>query len=158
MTLSLLENKIAVIPLDEPDKIGHIWVPDQAKQRTDQGVVRYKGPDVKGLFLGDHVLFGGYTGTKISVEGEGVFFIMREDDVVARIDDEDSEPLLSFTAIKNFLDEVEGEFLSRHDTSDFKPDDPFTKLILSQLQGAIKFKLLAEGLLDSYMAEKGFEF
>ncbi len=154
MSLSLLENKIAVIPLEEPDRIGHIWIPDQAKQRTDQGVVRYKGPDVKELFLGDHVLFSGYTGTKISVEGEGVFFVMREDDVVARIDDEDSEPLLSFTAIKNFLNEVEGEYQSRHGPLGLMKDD----IAISRLEGALRFKELAEGLLDSYMAEKGFEF
>lgn len=152
MTLSLLENKIAVIPLDEPDRIGSIWVPDQAKQRIDQGVVRHKGPDVKDLFLGDHVLFGGYTGTKISVEGEGVFIVMREDDVVARIDDEDSEPLLSFTAIKNFLEEVEGEWRSRHEPKGLYDVD------MDRLVGALRFKELAEGLLDSYMAEKGFEF
>jgi len=156
MSLSLLENKIAVIPLDEPEKIGHIWIPDQAKQRTDQGIVRFKGPDVKELFLGDHVLFSGYTGTKISVQDEGVFIVMREDDVMARLDDEDSEPLLSFTAIKNFLDEVEGEFRSRHDADVY--DDPIKNIVLGQTQGALRFKELAEGLLDSYMAEKGFEF
>jgi co-chaperonin GroES (HSP10) len=156
MTLSLLENKIAVIPLEEPDKIGHIWVPDQAKQRTDQGIVRYKGPDVEDLFLGDHVVFSGYAGTKISLQDEGVYFIMRETDVVARIDEEDSEPLLSFTAIKNFLDEVEGEFDSRNWTHQYSPGDDARSM--GRLEGALRFKELALGLLDSYMAEKGFEF
>lgn len=80
-------NKIAVEPLQDPDKIGSLYVPDMAKQRCDQGIVRYIGPDVKDIGVGDHVLFSGYTGQTVALEGEGVLIILPEDFVVARIDD-----------------------------------------------------------------------
>ena len=79
-------NKIAVEPVQDPDKIGSIWVPDAAKERCDQGIVKYIGPDVKWIEVGDYVLFSGYTGQTIALEDEGVFIVLPEDFVVAKID------------------------------------------------------------------------
>jgi len=79
----MLADRIAVAPLEDPEKIGSIIIPDIAKQRIDQGIIIYKGPEVRELKIGMHVLFSGYAGTKISVFGEGIIIIMPEDAVAA---------------------------------------------------------------------------
>jgi co-chaperonin GroES (HSP10) len=86
--LSLCETKIAVEPLFEPDRIGHIYIPDQAKARANQGIVKYIGSGVKTVKIGDHILFGGYVGTTIHLEGEGVLIIVEEEFIQAIIHDE----------------------------------------------------------------------
>ena len=78
MTLVMVRDKLAVIPLKDPDMIGSLYIPEKAKQRTDQGIVKYRGPDCKHIRVGHHVVFANYTGTKVSVEDEGVLYIMRE--------------------------------------------------------------------------------
>lgn len=60
-------------------------VPDIAKERCDQGIVKYVAPGVKEIKVGDHVLFGGYTGSTVALEGEGVLIILRETFVTAVI-------------------------------------------------------------------------
>jgi co-chaperonin GroES (HSP10) len=88
--LTLPKNKIAIAPLFDPEKIGSIYVPDKAKERCDQGVVKYAGPDCKYLKVGDHILFGGYNGTTVQLEGEGVLIVMHEDFVVCQIESENT--------------------------------------------------------------------
>ena len=78
-------RKVAVEPIFDPDKIGHIYVPDQAKERCDQGIVKYVGEKVRELGVGDYVLFSGYSGTLVNLEGEGRLIILPESFVVARI-------------------------------------------------------------------------
>lgn len=65
-------------------------VPDDAKERSDQGIVKYVGPAVKDVKIGDHVLFGGYTGTTVLMEDEGAMVILREDFVIAILDSPDT--------------------------------------------------------------------
>lgn len=87
------KNKIAVAPIQDPDTTasGRIIIPDVAKQREDQGIVKYVGEDVKEICIGDYVLFSGYTGTSVYIEDEGHLIIMPEDFVVCRIDPPDTE-------------------------------------------------------------------
>lgn len=83
--LTVINDRVAIVPVENPDKIGSLWVPDMAKDRLNQGFVKYKGPEVKSLKIGDYVLFSGYAGTLTYVEGEGKFIIMPEDFCVATI-------------------------------------------------------------------------
>lgn len=89
--LVLLENKVAITPLGDPDESpGGIILLE--KDRFDQGVVRYIGPDVKDVKVGDYVIFSGYAGKYMFVEGEGDMVVMREDfidAVVAEFDNTD---------------------------------------------------------------------
>lgn len=80
-------NKIACVPLFDPDKTasGLLYVPDIAKERCDQGIVKYIGSKVEWVKPGDHILFSGYTGTLVSIEGEGLVIIVPEDFVNAKI-------------------------------------------------------------------------
>lgn len=87
--IRLSENKIAVSPIFDPDKSpGGIYIPEQAKDRCDQGIVKYIGPEVKDIKVGDYVLFSGYTGTLVSLEDEGLLIIFREEFVTCRIEPE----------------------------------------------------------------------
>lgn len=70
---------VMVAPMEMPGKTeSGLIIPEEAKNRTNQGTVKYKGSDVKLVEIGDHILFGGYTGTLIYVEGEGHLIIVPE--------------------------------------------------------------------------------
>src|SRR2546427_12980345 len=62
-----------------------IIIPDEAKERCDQGIIKYVGPEVENVRIGDHVLFSGYTGTLLDLEGEGLMIILPEDFITATI-------------------------------------------------------------------------
>lgn len=83
--IELTQDKCAIDPIWDSDfsPSGLLIIPEEAKDRCDQGIVKYIGPDVKTLKVGDYVLFSGYTGVNIRLEGEGVLIIMREDFVEA---------------------------------------------------------------------------
>jgi len=87
--LEMYDNKVAVIPLFDRDvSPGGIIIPEMAKERCDQGIVKYCGPNCKWLKPGDYVLFSGYTGQAIRDEVEGTLIMFREDSAVAIIADD----------------------------------------------------------------------
>jgi len=87
--LGLLENKVAIVPIFDPDKSpGGIWIPEQAKERCDQGIVKYLGPDCSIVKPGDYVIFSGYTGQTVRVDDELLIFT-HEDAIVAVIEGDD---------------------------------------------------------------------
>jgi chaperonin GroES len=91
-----LHDRIIVQRIDEGEqKIGGIIIPDSAKEKPQQGKVISAGDgkvkdDGKRIPLdvkaGDTILFGKYSGQEIKLDGEE-FLIMREDEVLAVIDD-----------------------------------------------------------------------
>lgn len=83
--IKLIKDRIAIVPLENPEMIGHIHIPDMAKTRTNQGFVKYVGPDVKAVTVGDYVLYSGYSGTLTQLEGEGKLIIMPEEFIIAHI-------------------------------------------------------------------------
>ncbi len=111
--LRLLENKIAVIPMEDPERrASGLWVPPQAKQRIDQGIIKYRAEGCKELRVGDHVFFSGYDGTKVAIEGEGVLIILRETYVRAVLEGE-SEQFFPLQKILRIIDLCHGEYLTR---------------------------------------------
>ena len=82
-----------IVEIDEGRSSGGIIIPDTAKEKPRQGTVVAVGPGRfdDGVLVpmevrpGDRVLFNGYAGTEIPVEG-GDFLIMRESDIYAVID------------------------------------------------------------------------
>ena len=91
-----LHDRILVQRLDEGEQqIGGIIIPDSAKEKPQRGRVIAAGNgkmtdegdrvtlDVK---TGDTILFGKYSGQEIKLDGED-FLIMREDEVLAIIED-----------------------------------------------------------------------
>jgi chaperonin GroES len=70
---------------EEKTKSG-LYIPDNAKEKPQRGVVMAAGPGKKDeptvVKVGDTVLYGKYAGTEITVDGEELL-IMRESDIFA---------------------------------------------------------------------------
>jgi chaperonin GroES len=96
MTVRPLHDRIIVDRLDDGEQqIGGIIIPDSAKEKPQRGTVVAAGDgriakDGRRVRLdvatGDQVLFGKYSGQEIRLDGKDLF-IMKEDDVLAIIDD-----------------------------------------------------------------------
>jgi chaperonin GroES len=91
MNIRPLRDRIIVERLEEEAKTaGGLIIPDTAKEKPQQGVVRAVGKgkvtedgkvlpmDIK---VGDKVLFGKYAGSEIKIDGKE-YQIMREDDIL----------------------------------------------------------------------------
>ena len=87
-----LSDRVVVRPLEEAEQMrGGLYIPDTAKEKPQQGEIIAVGPgrvsdqgerlapDVK---AGDKVLYGKYSGTEVTVDGESLL-ILRESDVLA---------------------------------------------------------------------------
>lgn len=129
MAIEVLENKLAIIPLEDPSMIGSLYVPEQAKQRVDQGIVKYKGPKVREVFVGAHVMFSGYSGDKIAVEDEGELYIMREDDIICILNDEEATVVLPLSKILDLISRVETKMLMSRPIPDSEMEAEETALI-----------------------------
>ena len=88
-----LEDRVVVVPSDEAEEMrGGLYIPDTAKEKPTQGEVIAVGPGrvEKGeripmdLKVGDKVLYGKYSGTTITLEGEEVV-IIKASDVLAKL-------------------------------------------------------------------------
>ena len=94
MQVKPLADRVIVKPFEEQEmKKGGIIIPDTAKEKPMEGEVIEVGPgrtteDGKKIDLevkkGDRVLYGKYSGTEVSIEGEE-YLIMRESDIYAII-------------------------------------------------------------------------
>ena len=91
--IRVIENKIAIDPMFSPgfSPSGLLIIPEEAKDRCTQGIVKYIGPDVREYKVGDYVLFPGYSGTLMRLEGEGLLILMREEFITCRIDPVDTD-------------------------------------------------------------------
>ena len=86
--LHLPRNKVAVDPLYDPDKtISGIIIPDEAKHKCTQGIVKYIGESIRLVNVGDHVLFPAYDGSTVIIAGEGALIFLEESSIVAIITD-----------------------------------------------------------------------
>lgn len=94
MHIKPLADRVVVKPLvQEETKVGNIYIPETAKEKPQEGKVVAVGPgntsdsgektplDVK---VDDQVLYGKYSGTEVTVDGED-YLIMRESDILAII-------------------------------------------------------------------------
>ena len=94
MQVKPLADRVIVRPFEEQEmKKGGIIIPDTAKEKPMEGEIIEVGPgrtteDGKKVDLevkkGDRVLYGKYSGTEVSLEGEELL-IMRESDIYAII-------------------------------------------------------------------------
>jgi chaperonin GroES len=92
--LNPLADRVVVKPAEAEEKTkGGIILPDTAKEKPVEGTVVATGPGkisdngelVKmAIKVGDKVLYGKYSGTEVTIEGEE-YLIMRESDIFAII-------------------------------------------------------------------------
>jgi len=86
-----LADRVVVKPLEETEQMrGGLYIPDTAKEKPQQGEIvavgagRYEEGKLVPMTVkvGDKVLYGKYSGTEVTIEGEQVL-ILRESDVFA---------------------------------------------------------------------------
>ncbi|MFL5612975.1 MAG: co-chaperone GroES [Gemmatimonadaceae bacterium] len=93
MKVAPLADRVVLRALDDAEQMrGGLYIPDTAKEKPQQGEILAVGPgrfekdkrvpmDVK---VGDRVLYGKYSGTEVTIDGEQLL-ILRETDVLAVI-------------------------------------------------------------------------
>src|ERR1044071_4780484 len=93
LKITPLEDRVVIIPDEELETMrGGLYIPDTAKEKPTQGEILAVGPgrvekgarvpvDVK---VGDKVLYGKYSGTNITLDGEEVV-IIKASDILAKL-------------------------------------------------------------------------
>jgi chaperonin GroES len=94
ISIKPLADRIVVEALEATEEMrGNLYIPDTAKEKPMQGTVIAVGPGRrtdKGeiiateLSVGDRVLYGKYSGTEVTVDGNE-YLIIKEGDVLAVI-------------------------------------------------------------------------
>jgi len=89
-----LADRVVVQPLEETEQMrGGLYIPDTAKEKPMQGTIVAVGPGklsdeneriAPDVEVGQTVLYGKYSGTEVSVDGED-YLILRESDILAVI-------------------------------------------------------------------------
>lgn len=92
MNIKPLSDRVVVEPaLAEEKTKGGLYIPDNAKEKPQQGKIVAVGPGKSsdsGTLIkmevkkGDVILYGKYSGTEITVDGND-YLIMRESDILA---------------------------------------------------------------------------
>ena len=95
MALRPLGDRVLVKRVQEEEKTkGGIIIPDNAKEKPQEGEVVAVGPgarDEDGEFIkpelnvGDRILFGKWSGTEVKINGEDLL-IMKESDIMGVLD------------------------------------------------------------------------
>jgi chaperonin GroES len=94
MKIKPLADRVVVKPAEQTEqKQGTIIIPDTAKEKPMQGEIVAVGPGKvtengakveMAVKKGDTVLYGKYSGTEVTIDGED-YLIMRESDIFAII-------------------------------------------------------------------------
>ena len=89
-----LADRVVVRALEEGDQMrGGLYIPDTAKEKPQEGEIVAVGPGKQSddgnripmeVAEGDRVLYGKYSGTEVTVDGDE-YLILRESDVLAKI-------------------------------------------------------------------------
>jgi chaperonin GroES len=93
LKLQPLEDRVVILPADEAESMrGGLYIPDTAKEKPTQGEILAAGPGrfEKGaripvdLKVGDQVIYGKYSGTSYTFEGQE-YVIIKASDVLAKV-------------------------------------------------------------------------
>ena len=92
MSIKPLADRVLIEPVEAETKTqGGIFIPDNAKEKPMQGIVRAVGAgrrSDKGELIamelkeGDKVLYGKYSGTEVTVDSKN-YLIVKENDILA---------------------------------------------------------------------------
>ena len=94
MNIKPLADRVVVKPADADETVqGGIIIPDTAKEKPQKGEIMAVGPGKASdtgeivkmtVKKGDTVLYGKYSGTEVTIDGED-YLIVRESDILAVI-------------------------------------------------------------------------
>jgi len=87
LNIKPLADRVVIEPASAETKTASgIIIPDNAKEKPQQGIVMAVGKGTKDdpitVTVGDKVLYGKYSGTELKLEGKD-YLIMRESDILA---------------------------------------------------------------------------
>ncbi|WP_024511386.1 co-chaperone GroES [Bradyrhizobium sp. ARR65] len=90
-----LHDRVLVRRIDAEEKTkGGIIIPDTAKEKPQEGEIVAAGPGGRNeqgqlvpleVKVGDHVLFGKWSGTEVKIEGQN-YLIMKESDLLGVVE------------------------------------------------------------------------
>ncbi len=93
INITPLEDRVVIMPSDDSEEMrGGLYIPDTAKEKPTQGAIVAVGPGrfEKGarvpmdLKVGDKVIYGKYSGTPFTIDGDEVM-ILKASDVLAKL-------------------------------------------------------------------------
>lgn len=77
-----LKERVFVSYSEEQERTsGGLYIPDAAKEKPQRGRIEAIGGEVKGVKVGDEVLFDKYSGSKISFNDTD-YLILKEEDIL----------------------------------------------------------------------------
>ena len=80
----LADRVVAVREEAKTKTASGIYLPDTAKEKPVVATVRAVGPEVKGIKVGDKIVYKEYSTTELKVDGQE-YIIVREEDVLATV-------------------------------------------------------------------------
>jgi chaperonin GroES len=78
----LADRVVAVREVAKTQTASGIYLPDNAKEKPVLAEVKAVGPDVKGIKLGDKIVYKEYSTTELTIDGTE-YLIVKEEDVLA---------------------------------------------------------------------------
>lgn len=87
-----VEDRVAILPIEEEDMKGSLYIPDAHKSKPVRGMIIAVGPGQDNgdavipcvLKVGDIVIFGKYDGVEVEINGRDTV-LMRESSVIAKL-------------------------------------------------------------------------
>lgn len=84
-----LADRVLLKRIQEEEKtVSGLYIPNSAKEKPQEGEIVAVGPDLAcnklrfppGINIGDHILFGKYSGTEIVLDGQE-YLILKEEEI-----------------------------------------------------------------------------
>ncbi len=80
MNFKPLGERVLVERLEENTKTASgIIIPDNAKEKPLEGIIKAVGTEAKGVNINDKVVFGKYSGTEVKLDGKEYLILKLED-------------------------------------------------------------------------------
>jgi chaperonin GroES len=80
-----LDDRIVAQQLEAQTKTASgLFLPDSAQEKPKVAAVLAVGPNVKGVKVGDNILYKEYSATEVKVDGEQ-YLLVKEEDVLATV-------------------------------------------------------------------------
>jgi chaperonin GroES len=80
----LADRVVAVREIAKTQTASGIYLPDNAKEKPVVADVKAIGPDVKGIKVGDKIIYKEYSTTELTIDGTE-YLIIKEEDILATV-------------------------------------------------------------------------
>ncbi|KKL70662.1 hypothetical protein LCGC14_2102650 [marine sediment metagenome] len=127
MPITPVRDLLYILPFEETSDIGLIAPSDahHKEKRSTQGIVKYRGPWTTGeVKVGDHVIYPGYSGDTLVIEGEGLMdlnYLLAPEQVrlavkragveIAQIEEGTKEKIMAIRIADRMVDHLTTRFL-----------------------------------------------